>query len=81
MLVFVVSLSLSLFGYGKFWVPEALLREIQGFARSRLGAAVAPKELAFVERIPLTATGKVMRRELRAREARHPSPPLPGESP
>jgi len=43
-------------------------REIQGFARSRLGAAVAPKEIAFLDAVPKTRSGKIMRRLLRARE-------------
>jgi acetyl-CoA synthetase len=47
--------------------PE-LAREIQGFGRKRLGAAVAPKEIAFVPGVPKTRSGKIMRRLLRARE-------------
>ena len=51
-----------------FDASEALLREIHGFARSRLGAAVAPKELAFVPQVPKTRSGKILRRLLKARE-------------
>jgi acetyl-CoA synthetase len=47
---------------------ESLQRELLGFARSRLGAAIAPKEIAFVETIPKTRSGKIMRRLLKARE-------------
>ena len=47
---------------------DALRLELLGFARSRLGAVVAPKELAFVASIPHTRSGKIMRRLLRARE-------------
>jgi acetyl-CoA synthetase len=47
---------------------EELHEELVGFARKRLGAAVAPKELAFVEALPRTRSGKIMRRLLRARE-------------
>jgi acetyl-CoA synthetase len=47
---------------------EALQREILGFARSRLGAAIAPKEIAFLPTIPKTRSGKIMRRLLKARE-------------
>ncbi|MGE0600016.1 MAG: acetate--CoA ligase [Dehalococcoidia bacterium] len=47
---------------------EALRLEILGFARQRLGAAVAPKEIAFSESLPHTRSGKVMRRLLKARE-------------
>jgi len=47
---------------------ESLRRSIQAHARSRLGAVVAPKEIAFVSSIPLTRSGKIMRRLLKARE-------------
>ena len=46
----------------------ALRREILGFARSRLGAAVAPREIDFVDSVPKTRSGKIMRRLLKARE-------------
>ncbi len=47
---------------------EELRRELLGFARSRLGAAVAPRELDFADSIPHNRSGKIMRRLLRARE-------------
>jgi acetyl-CoA synthetase len=47
---------------------EALMRELLGFARVRLGAAVAPKEIAFQPSIPRNRAGKIMRRLLKARE-------------
>jgi len=47
--------------------PE-LAREILGFGRQRLGAAVAPKEVAFVASVPKTRSGKILRRLLKARE-------------
>jgi acetyl-CoA synthetase len=47
---------------------EALLRELHGFARKRLGPAVAPREIAVIEDLPKTRSGKIMRRLLRARE-------------
>jgi acetyl-CoA synthetase len=47
---------------------EKLRREIMGFARSRLGAVVAPKEIEFVASVPKTRSGKIMRRLLKARE-------------
>ena len=37
------------------------------FGRRRLGA-VAPKEIEFDQNLPLTRSGKVMRRLLKARE-------------
>jgi acetyl-CoA synthetase len=51
-----------------FEPSEALARELLGHARSRLGPAVAPKEIAFLETIPRTRSGKIMRRLLKARE-------------
>ncbi|MCB1874307.1 MAG: AMP-binding protein, partial [Gammaproteobacteria bacterium] len=45
-----------------------LQRELLGFARQRLGAAVAPKELEFRRSLPKTRSGKIMRRVLKARE-------------
>jgi acetyl-CoA synthetase len=47
---------------------EPLRMELLGHARKRLGAAVAPKEIAFLPTLPRTRSGKIMRRLLRARE-------------
>lgn len=47
---------------------EALRMALLAHARRRLGAAVAPKEIAFVEQLPHTRSGKIMRRLLKARE-------------
>ena len=47
---------------------EALRLELLGFGRSRLGRAVAPKEIAFLPSLPRTRSGKIMRRLLKARE-------------
>jgi acetyl-CoA synthetase len=47
---------------------DALMRELLGFARTRLGAAVAPKEIAFQPSIPKNRAGKIMRRLLKAKE-------------
>ena len=47
---------------------DELKNEIIGFARKKLGPAVAPKELAFVDSLPKTRSGKVLRRLLKARE-------------
>jgi acetyl-CoA synthetase len=51
-----------------FEPDEALRRALLGHARSRLGAAVAPKEIDFRGNLPKTRSGKIMRRLLRARE-------------
>ncbi|MDS4029308.1 MAG: acetate--CoA ligase [Candidatus Contendobacter sp.] len=51
------------------YVPDdALRKELIGFARTRLGPAVAPRELEFVADLPKTRSGKIMRRLLKARE-------------
>jgi acetyl-CoA synthetase len=47
---------------------EALRRDLLGFARKRLGPAVAPREIDFRESIPKTRSGKIMRRLLKAEE-------------
>jgi acetyl-CoA synthetase len=47
---------------------EALRLDIMAHARKRLGAAVAPKEIAFLPVLPRTRSGKIMRRLLKARE-------------
>ncbi|MBD2525819.1 acetate--CoA ligase [Nostoc sp. FACHB-133] len=47
---------------------EALKLELIGFARQKLGAAIAPKEIAFQDNLPKTRSGKIMRRLLKARE-------------
>jgi acetyl-CoA synthetase len=47
---------------------DDLRRDIFAFARRKLGAAVAPKEIDFVETLPRTRSGKIMRRLLKARE-------------
>lgn len=51
-----------------FEESEALRMELLGHARKRLGAAVAPKEIAFMPQLPRTRSGKIMRRLLKARE-------------
>jgi acetyl-CoA synthetase len=51
------------------WAPTpALRRELLAFARTRLGAAVAPREIDFQPSLPKTRSGKIMRRLLKARE-------------
>jgi acetyl-CoA synthetase len=47
---------------------EELRLDLLGFARKRLGAAVAPREIAFDQDLPHTKSGKIMRRLLKARE-------------
>ena len=45
----------------------ALESEIKAFVRKRLAAHEYPREIAFEETLPLTTTGKVIRRLLRER--------------
>lgn len=47
---------------------EELRREISALARKRLGAATAPKEIVFLDALPRTRSGKILRRLLKARE-------------
>ncbi len=47
---------------------DELRRELTGFARTRLGPAAAPREIAFADDLPKTRSGKIMRRLLKARE-------------
>lgn len=51
-----------------FTASDDLKLDILGHARKRLGATVAPKEIEFVEALPHTRSGKIMRRLLKARE-------------
>jgi acetyl-CoA synthetase len=44
---------------------EALAAEIQDFVKTRLSAHEYPREVAFIESMPMTTTGKVIRRLLR----------------
>jgi acetyl-CoA synthetase len=47
---------------------EKTKMDIIGFARKELGPAVAPKEIDFLDSIPKTRSGKILRRLLKARE-------------
>ena len=47
---------------------EELRLDLLGPARTRLGPAVAPREIAFDQALPHTRSGKIMRRLLKARE-------------
>ena len=46
---------------------DALAREIQEFVKVQLAAHEYPRFVQFADSLPMTATGKVLRRELRAR--------------
>jgi len=49
----------------------ALKRDIQDFVRTRLAAHEYPRLIEFTDSLPMTATGKIRRKELREREAVH----------
>ena len=51
-----------------FEPSEELRRELLALSRRRLGAAVAPRQIEFSAHLPLTQSGKIMRRLLKARE-------------
>lgn len=46
-----------------------LAAEMQDFVRTRLSAHEYPREIGFVESLPMTVTGKIIRKELKARAA------------
>lgn len=48
---------------------DALVAELQDWVRQRLAAHEYPREIAFLETLPMTTTGKVIRNELRRRAA------------
>lgn len=50
-----------------FAPSDALAADIQGFVRTRLSAHEYPREVAFIDELPMTTTGKMIRRLLRAR--------------
>ena len=55
-----------------FVVPKAdvtpgpeIAQDIKNFVKTRLAAHEYPREVEFVRELPMTATGKIMRRELK----------------
>jgi acetyl-CoA synthetase len=50
-----------------FAESDALRDDIRSFVRTRLSAHEYPREIAFLDELPLTTTGKVIRRLLRER--------------
>src|SRR5688572_16454935 len=47
---------------------EKLIEEIQAHVRGRLAPYEYPREIEFIDALPMTTTGKVQRKELRKRE-------------
>jgi acetyl-CoA synthetase len=52
-------------GYAK---NETLVEDIQKHVRGRLAPYEYPREIEFIDALPMTTTGKVQRKELRKRE-------------
>jgi acetyl-CoA synthetase len=50
-----------------YTASDSLALEIQGFVKTRLSAHEYPREVAFIDDMPMTTTGKVIRRLLRQR--------------
>jgi acetyl-CoA synthetase len=48
---------------------DSLKIDLANFVKTRLAAHEYPREVEFVPELPLTTTGKILRRELRRREA------------
>jgi len=46
---------------------DVLAADIQEFVKQRLSAHEYPREVAFIDEMPMTTTGKVIRRLLRGR--------------
>jgi acetyl-CoA synthetase len=46
----------------------AIGEEIKDFVKARLAAHEYPREIEFVNELPMTATGKIMRKELKKLE-------------
>jgi acetyl-CoA synthetase len=51
---------------------RALVDEIQGHVRGRLAPYEYPREIEFIDALPMTTTGKIRRKELRKREEAKP---------
>ena len=51
---------------------EKLMEEIQRHVRGRLAPYEYPREIEFIDALPMTTTGKVQRKELRKREEAKP---------
>ncbi|WP_397544343.1 AMP-binding protein [Roseovarius salis] len=48
---------------------DALARELSAFVKEQLASHAYPREITFLDALPMTVTGKVIRKQLRARAA------------
>lgn len=51
-----------------FAPDDALAADIQDFVRARMAAHAYPRQVAFVDSLPMTPTGKIRRKDLREQE-------------
>ena len=56
-------------GVWRTTASEALVAELQAHVRGKLAPYEYPKEIEFIDALPMTTTGKVQRRVLRQLEA------------
>jgi acetyl-CoA synthetase len=56
---------------------ERLKEDITNFVRVRLAYYAYPREIEFVDALPKTRSGKIMRRVLKAKEGGHDTGDLP----
>lgn len=54
---------------------DEVKEELQRYVKERLAAHEYPREIEFMDSLPMTATGKIMRRELKKREVEKRSSP------
>ena len=50
-----------------FTPGDTLVKELQSHVAATLAAHEYPREVAFVDTLPMTVTGKIIRKELKAR--------------
>ena len=53
---------------------EVSEQELQDYVKERLAHYSYPREVAFLDELPMTVTGKVIRKELKARAAQEVPP-------
>jgi acetyl-CoA synthetase len=63
-----------------FTASEALIADLQTHVRSQLAPYEYPKEIEFIDELPMTTTGKVQRRVLRLQEMARAQSSLAGVS-
>ena len=56
-----------------YHTSDSLRLDIMSFGRIHLGVSIAPKEISFLDNLPKTKSGKIMRRLLKAQELGNPT--------